>query len=287
MFRNHRSSQIAGVLIGAALLAACSVLGGGGTPTPFPDWAYTQAAQTIVAEITQNTPPLIQTAALPTWTDIPLPTPTVPPSPTLEPSPTLTPSSTATSLPSATPNMGTLVYSDDFSEDSGWNTETTDSWSMGYANGGYYIVVNITNAPIWSVRNQELSDVRLEVDAVQTAGSDSGYFGLVCRHLSGEDYYTFAIGGDGFYGIGLVEDGEKLRWLQEGAAPAGLIQPAGAVNRIQADCIGSTLALYANGQKLAEVSDETFDAGDTGLLAATRKESGTAVLFSNYAIYVP
>jgi hypothetical protein len=190
-------------------------------------------------------------------------------------------------MPTATPNLGNLVYSDDFSEESGWNTEANDSWSMGYANGGYQIVVDITNAPIWSVRNQEFSDVRLEVDAVQTAGPATGYYGLVCRHISGEDYYAFAIGGDGFFGIGLVENGEKLRWLQEGVAPAGIIQPGNAVNRIRADCVGDTLSLYTNGQKLAEVLDDTFAAGDTGLLTATRKESGVAVLFSNYAIYIP
>jgi hypothetical protein len=119
-----------------------------------------------------------------------------------------------------------------------------------------------------------ISDVRLEVDAVQTSGPENGTFGLVCRHLSGDDYYALVIGSDGYFGIGLVENGDKIRWLQEGSAPAGLIKPGEAANRIRADCVGNILSLYANGQKLAEVLDDTFAAGDTGLLAATRKESG-------------
>jgi len=209
------------------------------------------------------------------------------PSSTPQPTPTPLPSSTSTPLPTGTPDLGTLVYADDFSKDSGWVTEDNDSWSMGYTNGGYEIHVNISNAPIWSVRNQEFSDVRLEVDAVQTSGPENGYYGLVCRHLSGDNYYALVIGSDGFFGIGLVENGDKIRWLQEGIAPAGLFQPGEGAFRIRADCVDNILSLYANGQKLAEVLDDTFDAGDTGLLAATRKESGVAVLFSNYDIYIP
>ena len=93
-------------------------------------------------------------------------------------------------------------------------------------NGGYLINVKISNAPIWSVRNQEFSDVRLEVDAVQTSGPENGYYGLVCRHLSGDNYYALVIGNDQFFGIGLVENGDKIRWLQEGNAPAGLFRLA-------------------------------------------------------------
>jgi len=270
-----------------AFLVSCSTGGGAATPTQFPDWAYTQAAQTIVAEMTLNAPPVIPTAVPPTRTNTPSPTAPPLPSPTPEPSATLLPSSTPTPLPTGTPDLGTLVYADDFSKDSGWVTEDNDSWSMGYTNGGYSINVKISNAPIWSVRNQEYSDVRLEVDAVQISGPENGYYGLVCRHLSGDNYYALVIGKDSYFGIGLVENGDKIRWLQEGIAPAGLFTPDEGATRIRADCVGNTLSLYANGQKLAEVLDDTFDAGDTGLLAATRKESGVAVLFDNYDIYIP
>jgi hypothetical protein len=45
--------------------------------------------------------------------------------------------------------------------------------------------------------------------------------------------------------------------------------------------------LYANGVKLVEVTDDTFDAGDSGLLAGTRSEAGLRVLFDNLAARVP
>jgi hypothetical protein len=158
---------------------------------------------------------------------------------------------------------------------------------MGYSNGGYLISVDLTFAPIWSIRNQDFDDISLEVDAARTAGPQDGYYGLVCRHLDGENYYTLVVAENGFVGIGIVEDGEKLRFLQEGVAPDGVLKPEGTPNHLRADCIGDSLVLYANGVKVAEVTDATFDSGVSGLLAGTLKEAGLRVLFDNLTARVP
>ncbi len=171
--------------------------------------------------------------------------------------------------------------------ETGWAQQHNESWSMGYANGGYFIEVNITNAPIWSVRNQELDDSILEVDAYRSQGPVSGYYGLVCRHVNGDNYYTLAISDDGSFGIGIVENGEKLLFLQQGVAPPDVLNPAGTPNRLRADCVGTTLTLYANGVKLAEVQDSTFDSGESGLLAGTLKEAGLSVQFDNLVARSP
>lgn len=274
-------------IILAAILGGCSRYFGPGNPTPIPDLAYTQAAQTIIADLTENAPENTPTLspAVPTDTQAAIQTPlaTSTPSPTETPlpSPTSTPMPPDTEMPTATQVAGRLVYEDDFSKESGWAQQQNDSWSMGYANGGYFIEVNITDAPIWSVRNQELEDGLLEVDASRSQGPASGYYGLVCRHLNGDNYYTLVVSDEGPFGIGIVEDGEKLRFLQEGIAPPEVLNPAGTPNRLRADCVGTTLSLYANGVKLAEVQDSTFDAGDSGLLAGTWKETGLLVVFDN------
>ena len=274
-------------IILAAILGGCSRYFGPGNPTPIPDLAYTQAAQTIIADLTKNAPENTPTLspAVPTDTQAAIQTPlaTSTPSPTETPltSPTSTPMPPATEMPTATQVAGRLVYEDDFSKESGWAQQQNDSWSIGYANGGYFIEVNITDAPIWSVRNQELEDGLLEVDASRSQGPASGYYGLVCRHLNGDNYYTLVVSDEGPFGIGIVEDGEKLRFLQEGIAPPEVLNTAGTPNRLRADCVGTTLSLYANGVKLAEVQDSTFDAGDSGLLAGTWKETGLLVVFDN------
>jgi len=283
--RSYKATQIF-VLLGI-LLAGCSAFGGQGSPTANPEPLYTQAAQTIVAGLTEEAPPVIPTAIPPVWTGTPLPTQPVPPTQTTVPTATPAPTSTPTLLPSATQVTWELVYEQDFSGDSGWAELEGDGWAIGHSSGGYLISVDLTNAPIWSVRNQEFADVSLEVDAARTAGPQDGYYGLVCRHLDGDNYYALVIADDGFVGIGIVEQGEKLRFLQEGIVPPDVLKPAGTPNRLRADCIGDSLALYTNGVKLAEITDNTFDSGDSGLLAGTRKEAGLRVHFDNLTARVP
>ena len=269
------------------LLTGCAVFGGQGSPTANPESVYTQAAQTIIAGLTQEAPRATPTMLSPLWTETPVPTQPVLPTSTAVPSETPAPTETPTALPTATEVIGTLVFEEDFSAGSRWAELEGDGWAIGYSNGGYLIAVDITHAPIWSIRNQEFTDISLEVDAARTEGPQAGYYGLVCRHSSGEDYYALVIGDDGFFGIGIVEAGEKLRFLQEGTAPPGVLKPAGTPNRIRADCIGDHLVLYANGVKLAETTDITFDSGDSGLLAGTRSEAGLRVLFDNLVARLP
>jgi hypothetical protein len=283
--KGNKSAQIS-LLLGM-LLAGCSAFGGQGSPTANPEPLYTQAAQTIVAGLTEAAPPVVPTALPPVWTATLLPT--QPPLSTNTPAPTSTPvpTSTPTQLPTATPVVWELVYEEDFSEGSNWAELEGDGWAMGYSNGGYLISVDLTYAPIWSIRNQDFDDISLEVDAARTAGPQNGYYGLVCRHLDGENYYALVVAEDGFVGIGIVEEGEKLRFLQEGNAPEGVLKPEGTPNHLRADCIGDSLVLYANGVKVVEVVDTTFDSGVSGLLAGTRQEAGLRVLFDNLTARVP
>jgi hypothetical protein len=61
----------------------------------------------------------------------------------------------------------------------------------------------------------------------------------------------------------------------------------GETNRIQADCIGDRLALYANGQKLLEVQDDSLDEGEAGVIAGTRSGDEFSALFDQFVIYQP
>lgn len=275
------------IVLLALVSAGCGGFRPTQSPTPFPDWAYTQAAETVIAALTQNAPLSTPTSTMPPAT--PTSFATESPQPSGTPLPTETPPASQTPIPTASPtaDTATLLYFEDFSGDSGWVAQSNENWGMGQADGGYFISVKISHAPIWSVRNQELANVRLEVDAAREAGSENGYFGLVCRHSNADNYYSLVIGSEGFFGIAIREGGEKLRFLVEGGDEAGIIQIGSAINHLRADCIGSTLALYANGQKLVEVEDTTFETGDTGLLAGTRKEPGLRVLFDDFALYSP
>jgi len=56
---------------------------------------------------------------------------------------------------------------------------------------------------------------------------------------------------------------------------------------VRADCVGSTLTLYVNGEKLEQVTDSTFDSGDVGLLGGSFETGGVDLLFDNFIVYQP
>ena len=266
-------------------LAGCNLPGA--TPLPATDAVliYTQAAETVSAQLTAlatSTPaaPAVETAQPSAPPAQQLSTPTVEPSPTTQPSPTI-----ELTLVSPTTMPAELIYQDDFSDDTSWYTEENNRFSLELVDEGYKISINILNAPIWSIREQSFDDVIVEVDTTRLSGAKSGYSGLVCRHQDGENYYALVISSDGTYGIAKMEDGE-FEFIEEGSDVSGVIK-SGATNRVRAECIGENLSLYANGQLLLQVQDDDFTSGAVGLLAGSRMEGAIEAFFDNFAIYQP
>ena len=60
-----------------------------------------------------------------------------------------------------------------------------------------------------------------------------------------------------------------------------------ATNTIRADCVGSSLSLYVNGEKLDEVQDTEFGSGDVGLMAGSFDTPGTDIHFDNFVVTKP
>ena len=273
-------------LVVVLALSGCNLLGTSPAPTPIPDAAYTAAAQTIIAQLTQIAPPETPTpppTLVPSQTNTLLPTDTQ----TTTPTNTLTPTEPAIPTLTSTPtNIPEILFEDDFSYDTGWYTDKGEDFSFEYAKGGYRISVDILNAPIWSIRERNYTDVRVEVDAAQISGAQDGYYGLVCRHTDSDNYYALGIGSDGAFGIAKSQNGEFVI-LRTGTAVPGVIKSGEAANRVRADCVGETISLYANDQKLVEIQDNDFESGYIGVIAGTRLSGGVVVLFDNFAIYEP
>jgi hypothetical protein len=257
----------------------------GKEPESSPAGQFTQAAQTVEVQLTTVAQPATKmpgevnpTAALLTSA------PTTHPSSL--PQTTLSPSATSTPAPTPTENLK-LLFSDDFSKQVGWYTEQGDDFGFEFIADGYRMYVDIVNANIWSIRDKTYTDTVLEVEAARMAGPTDGYYGLLCRQVDSKNYYVLAIGSNGFYGIGKMADGD-FEFLQEGQDTRGVIYPGATMfNKIRADCIGDTLGLSANGQKLMEVQDSDFQEGVTGLMVGTREQPGLEVLFDNFATYQP
>jgi hypothetical protein len=186
---------------------------------------------------------------------------------------------------------GSVIFHDDFSNpSSGWDRTTNSDGSTDYANGGYRILVNTVNLGVWANPNQTLpKDVRIEVDASKSAGPDNNAFGIICRYTDTDNFYKFIITSDGYAGISKLINGTLtvISSADGKIQTVNNINQGSASNHIRADCIGSTLTLYVNGNQVATASDSSLSGGDTGLFAQTYDTGGVDILFHDFNVYAP
>jgi hypothetical protein len=275
--------------LGAALLTSCNLLNPATTEVVLPPQVHTEIAATVIMRLSMTaffappsltptrTPHPTSTLA-PSSTPVPTRTPYLSPTP-LPPTltPTFDPNATATRLPGVT-------FSDDFSLEVGWFTGSGASFEIFYNDETYRIRVLEAGVPIWSARQREFADVRLEVEADFVSGVD-GYFGLMCRQVDSKNYYLLVVGPDGSYGIAKSKNGQ-LAFLPEASGFSAAIDPDEWIT-LAAECIGDRLTLFANGERLVSLQDADFASGSIGLVAGTRKEPEIDVRFDNFKALKP
>ncbi|MGC9399623.1 MAG: hypothetical protein ACP5HM_10870 [Anaerolineae bacterium] len=179
-------------------------------------------------------------------------------------------------------------FSDDFSDPaSGWGAASTETYVRGYDSGRYLIRLDVPNWFVWVTGGYTYRDVSLEA-TIRSEGAVDNHYGLICR--AGEQgFYYFAVSADGYYAIFRHHEDGTLQPLNERAmVRSPLIHTGGASNRLLAVCEGTTLTLYVNGERVAQVEDATLQKGDVGMAAGTaRGASTTLVWFDDLKVTEP
>ncbi len=181
-----------------------------------------------------------------------------------------------------------MLFEDDFSDtSSGWDRVNVDDGITDYVDGVYRIWVNSDNTDVWANPGLKFDDTIIEVQATKVGGPDDNDFGLICRYENESNFYFFIISSDGYYGVGKVLDGEQILLGEEELMSSDSIKIGNETNLIMADCVGSTLTLFANNSQLISVNDSSFASGDVGLLAGTFDIPGTDIHFDNFVVRKP
>lgn len=282
------------VIMALVALVMMACLGSTEQATPQPtDLAFTEAAKTIVAEMTSRAPLATPTAALtqppPTLELLP---PTSTPLPTNTPVPTLPPP-TPQILPSATPNAVLsenfrLAFSDNFDlGNSGWYLLDTISVKFGFSYGGY-TVENLSSSA-WKVSarvnpSMQFRDVRVEVTGSRMKGTLDGFYGVVCNFADLSHYYFLAVSSNGWYGIGKMYF--SIPYILTEGKNTSVVNTGNAPNHIMGECTDHNLILTVNGQQLAIAQDIDLSAGGVGVMVGTRLVPGYKTLFDNFKVSV-
>jgi hypothetical protein len=185
-------------------------------------------------------------------------------------------------------NPGDLLFQDGFSDpSSGWDRIRTEQGLTDYENGTYRILVNSTNADFWTNPGLYFLNVDIEVDAGKISGPDDNDYGVLCRYQDTENFYFLIISSDGYYGIGIVQDGEQKLLSPPQMYQSDFIHTGESANHIQAICDGPKLALIVNGEFIAEAYDSTFIDGDIGLIVGSFDLPGIDIWFDNLMVTIP
>jgi len=201
--------------------------------------------------------------------------------PTLSPGPTLEPWKTAASA-----TEGTVLFQDDFSNiRSGWNNVETLYYITKFENNRYRIYVKDIDTFVSANPRMVFSDIVINVLTEKLSGPNNGSYGVICRYTP-NNFYLFEIDGDGYYVISKLKDNNWIILLDWQAAP-DVINPGNAANQFRVSCVGNTLTMYVNDQKLAEIFDSDFSSGDVGLSASSYDKAGVEVIFDNFQVLDP
>jgi hypothetical protein len=190
-------------------------------------------------------------------------------------------------VPAAPLPSGSVLFQDDFAQAAtGWDRLLVTEGVMDYYSGGYRILVNALQTNFWATPRRNFTDVRVEVDTGKMAGPDENRIGILCRYTEG-DYYFFIISSDGYYGLGIFQDGQASLLGQAEMLFSETINKGVAVNHLRADCAGNVLTFFVNGFQIAQVQDAALAAGDVGVLAGTFGSPGADIIFDNFVVLQP
>lgn len=192
---------------------------------------------------------------------------------------TLAPTETALAqqlTPSPTLNV---LYQDTF-------TDTPDGWANDknciFKSDGYHVVGQTACLSPSDVDPTD-ADIRVTVQAVKT-GQNTGY-GIVLRHVSKGNFYTFEITPDGQWGLVKVvnDNGTVIKQFESNSA---INTGDGASNDLRVVVVGSDFTFYANGTQLGTATDSTFTSGVTGVVNDDT-DATSEVIFTNFLVAQP
>jgi len=223
----------------------------------------------------------LQLTATPLPTDTPSPTGTIvwfPPSAT----PTLLALPTYTGTPEMKPGIGPRILSDDFSDDSPWDTAASDHGSAAIgmnrlslaAQPGYYLSSMRRELP--------LTDFYAEITAHPSLCTGDDNYGVIARGV-GSSFYRFVLTCDGQIRAERISGGTRLP-IQEPVPSGDAVRPPGEV-RIGLWAVGEEMRLFLNDRYQFSIRDPKFPIGAFGVFVRSTGEEPVSITFSDFEVY--
>lgn len=184
---------------------------------------------------------------------------------------------------------GKLPFVETFDTPGDWRTGQDADVIGEISDGAYHFALKADDLIKWTTAGKSFTDGIYMVEAMQTAGPlDNGY-GMILRVDDEKDnFYLFAVSGDGYVWIGRYLNGGKEEaapiigsgWVESAAVNQGL----DVVNELQVRAESGNMIFLVNQYEIGRVTDNTLPKGDIGLMVRTLGVGGVEVQFDNFSV---
>lgn len=291
------SRQITPLLIwlGVFVLVACNYPVANQELQTTAEVVYTQAAETISAQLTQIAVPATPTAsggqiqATPTsefhtptpaslgQTTTPEITPGLPASPTFSP-----PLPTLITDPRTT--LGTPTLLDNFNNRNNWSVYEDEHVRFRIRDNTLEMMAfNANGRDGWMLSWPEAADFYLEMTAQPEHCQGLDRYGLIFRSDS-NDGYLLGLSCDGRYSL-RSWDGEQFEAIIDWTSIPAISSGSGQALRLGVMAVGDQLKLYINGQMIDAAEDDLFSDGGVGVFIGADETADFRVTVSEFAFW--
>ncbi len=289
------------------LVTGCSILNGTGGNRPMSDAEMATRVAELLATMTTPTTqmdfPPTPTVSLPTIAPSQSLLPTITPvvvmsqEPTTEftptPAETATPEATVTATATATApasdpanRLGAPTGVDDMNSYDQWAWPTgSDQYLSVEFRDGFLKMTGLTNLAGWRLPLvAQQTNTYIEMTANSGNCSDKDSYGIIFRVPVFKDPvqgYLFEVTCDGYYRLwkwdGKVKPNGLATSLITWKQSTDIIAGSDKTNRLGVMTVDNRIILYANGVKLGEVNDSSYEAGFFGVFVRSGKSSNYTV----------
>ena len=278
---------------GLVLSSSCSMPSRSSESVPIREAAYTAAAETVIAQLTQAAQTAVPGMSL---SDTPLgPPPVNPAQSTLTPSPSPTlaelPSPTATITPTESIaaddprlRLGEPDWRDTFKDGGNWSLYEDEHVRFDVSDGVLIMTAfQADGRDSWMLTRPEPLNYYLEITAAPQDCSGLDRYGVIFR-TDAEEGYLFGFSCDGQYSLRRW-NGEDFKMLVDWTSSPDIRAGADQTNRMGLMVQDDQFTLYANGNRLAEASDDSYSEGGLGLFVAAKETEDFNVQVSEVAYW--
>lgn len=221
-------------------------------------------------------------------TETPLPSDTPPPSPTIvwfppSATPTLITVSTYTPTPEMSPGIGSVLFSDDFSSASAWDTASSAQGSAAISRNRLTLAAEPGVYLVSMNREAVLDDFYAEITARPSLCRGDDSYGIIIRS-TGDTFYRFTLTCNSM--ISAERYRSSIRLLMQPPTPSGDAPPgAPGEVRIGIWAVGSEMRLFLNDRFQFSMNDPSSPIGSFGVFVRGAGDTPVSVLFSDLIVY--